>query len=391
MSSLEKEKSFVRLHEHHNNEAAAWRMREMKKLEEEIAKQQQGAAAAAEAAAAEAHTSPETRTHTHTSTASIPTHTPPTTTTAPITVPPTNTNAQRNNATAPPQPRNSLEEAMDALRLPLVDAARVGDIDQVRALIPIQRPQTTTPDDAAATPDQATATTATVTAAQAEQRRALQTIPFFGALHANHRSARNLQSSAPIALYTAAAGGHLDVVRYLVEQACVDANCYSGGPLSHAVHNGHLHIVQYLVEEGGANINRQTTQRQATALMYAAGEGKHDVVRWMLFHGADATMMDVFGDTAAVYAEKAGHESCARLCRLRERGTPLRWTRAMHPAHPPETRKLAETLIMCANRGHVPPKGIHPEDEYTPCPIAAVPLFELDSLVADAVHAYLWG
>ena len=280
---------------------------------------------------------------------------------------------------------------MDALRLPLVDAARVGDIDQVRALIPIQRPQTTTPDDAAATPDQATATTATVTAAQAEQRRALQTIPFFGALHANHRSARNLQSSAPIALYTAAAGGHLDVVRYLVEQACVDANCYSGGPLSHAVHNGHLHIVQYLVEEGGANINRQTTQRQATALMYAAGEGKHDVVRWMLFHGADATMRDVFGDTAAVYAEKAGQESCARLCRLRERGTPLRWTRAMHPAHPPETRKLAETLLMCANRGHVPPKGIHPEDEYTPCPIAAVPLFELDSLVADAVYAYLWG
>ena len=182
--------SFVRLHEHHNNEAAAWRMREMKKLEEEIAKQQQGAAAAA----AEAHTSPETRTHTHTSTASTPTHTPPTTTTAPITVPPTNTNAQRNNATAPPQPRNSLEEAMDALRLPLVDAARVGDIDQVRALIPIQRPQTTTPDDAAATPDQATATTATVTAAQAEQRRALQTIPFFGALHANHRRLRTAEA-----------------------------------------------------------------------------------------------------------------------------------------------------------------------------------------------------
>mmetsp|Transcript_54471 Transcript_54471/g.129837 ORF Transcript_54471/g.129837 Transcript_54471/m.129837 type:complete len:246 (-) Transcript_54471:65-802(-) len=51
----------------------------------------------------------------------------------------------------------------------------------------------------------------------------------------------------------------------------------------------------------------------ATPLMFAADAGDEEVCEWLLAAGADTTLKDDDGDTAAVWAEKRGHHHLAQL------------------------------------------------------------------------------
>ena len=92
-------------------------------------------------------------------------------------------------------------------------------------------------------------------------------------------------------LYIAAAEGHLEVVRLLVESgANKDQGKTDTGstPLHIAAAEGHLEVVRLLVESG-ANKDQSKTDDGATPLFIAAAEGHLEVVRVLVESGANKT------------------------------------------------------------------------------------------------------
>ena len=89
------------------------------------------------------------------------------------------------------------------------------------------------------------------------------------------------------ALSVAADNGHLDIVRFLVEQGAdmekID-NC-GWTPLLASSANGHLELVRYLLEQGA---NRDKESRNGvTSLHWAAGEGHLETAKLLMIYGAD--------------------------------------------------------------------------------------------------------
>jgi ankyrin repeat protein len=64
----------------------------------------------------------------------------------------------------------------------------------------------------------------------------------------------------------------------------------------------------------GAEINEPGTEWK-TALMHAAGNGDWELCSLLLSYGADAAAGDMFGRTAAYWAEDNGHDRTASLLR----------------------------------------------------------------------------
>ena len=155
------------------------------------------------------------------------------------------------------------------------------------------------------------------------------------------------QPSAERKLAEGAFNGNLEIVRQLVsEGVAVDAvDPDKRTPLMWAAFNGHTAVVAHLLEHGaeleakdangrtalmyassgpfagtvellikkGAAVNVQGTLEGFTPLMTAAAEGEAKVVRLLLAHGADPTLKDVDGDTAASFARQKGHTSVVQL------------------------------------------------------------------------------
>ena len=93
--------------------------------------------------------------------------------------------------------------------------------------------------------------------------------------------------SKDTALGRAALVGHLEVVRYLVEQGAdrekTDTNGWT--PLLNASYNGHLEVVRYLLEQGA---NRDKANNfDYTSLHYATGLGHLETVKLLMVYGAD--------------------------------------------------------------------------------------------------------
>jgi ankyrin repeat protein len=83
-------------------------------------------------------------------------------------------------------------------------------------------------------------------------------------------------SGAMGALASAAAKGHLHVVKYLVEEAGADVQ----PALASAAAKGHLHVVEYLVEEAGADVQPAGPKRM-TPLMVADYNYCYNVKRYL--------------------------------------------------------------------------------------------------------------
>jgi ankyrin repeat protein len=108
-----------------------------------------------------------------------------------------------------------------------------------------------------------------------------------------------------IALIDAISENHLDVVKYLIENA--GATIIAGrdengslGCLATAVYFNRFEILRYLIEEADADIHAN----RDIALRFAAAFGNLEMVRYLLAHGAD---VHAYGDFALRLARSNGH------------------------------------------------------------------------------------
>lgn len=117
--------------------------------------------------------------------------------------------------------------------------------------------------------------------------------------------------SSQTALQAAAASGHLDVVKPLVDNG---ADVNTAGPAGTALHAsaeaGHIDVVKLLLDNG-ADIDAGSTTNYGTALRAAASGGYIDVVKTLLDRDADvegaAAPSPFTSGTALQAAVEGGH------------------------------------------------------------------------------------
>ena len=83
-------------------------------------------------------------------------------------------------------------------------------------------------------------------------------------------------------------------------------------PLMFAATFNDPHTVKLLLANG-AMVNVRDRDERFTALMFAAAEGHADVVKLLLEHKADKTLVDVDGDSAADFARQKGHTQAVEI------------------------------------------------------------------------------
>ncbi|XP_043088851.1 transient receptor potential cation channel, subfamily N, member 1 isoform X3 [Puntigrus tetrazona] len=138
-------------------------------------------------------------------------------------------------------------------------------------------------------------------------------------------------------LHLAALSGHENVVRLLLNspgvQADAETNIQGSSPLHLAAQSGHTAVVGLLLSRSGSLLHL-TDKRGCTCLHLAAAHGHVAMVRVLLGQGAEINHTDKSGWTALHYAAKAGClevvsflvESGASLCvECRAAWTPLQY------------------------------------------------------------------
>ena len=104
-------------------------------------------------------------------------------------------------------------------------------------------------------------------------------------------------------LSLAAGKGHNDIVEMLVEAGADPSSEDKGdkSPLMLAAIGGHQHTVNILLDSGAA-IDSLCHHESATALMFAAYHGHENIVNILLDRGANIDKTDIFGNTALWHA-----------------------------------------------------------------------------------------
>ena len=124
------------------------------------------------------------------------------------------------------------------------------------------------------------------------------------------------------ALLWAAGAGHLDAVKYLVEEAGIDPattaqvgrRAYHGRTAAHwAARNGRTDVVAYLIGERGAPVDARTAEG-TTAFAWACWQGHVATARWLVERGNCAFgAVNTFGCNAAMWCVQgraAGLDAC---------------------------------------------------------------------------------
>ena len=123
------------------------------------------------------------------------------------------------------------------------------------------------------------------------------------------------------ALHAAAYSGNPEITRMLIEHGA-DAdpkNSYEGRtPLIWSAASAKPEVIRLLVERG-ASVDARETLAGSTPLICAAAnqDGDPEAVRFLLQHGANASVKDRAGATALDWAERAGNVEVSALLRRR--------------------------------------------------------------------------
>ncbi|XP_034251058.1 ankyrin repeat domain-containing protein 17 isoform X2 [Thrips palmi] len=112
------------------------------------------------------------------------------------------------------------------------------------------------------------------------------------------------------ALTLACCGGFLEVADFLLK-AGADLELGSSTPLMEAAQEGHLELVKYLLDQN-ANVTAQT-QTGDTALTYACENGHTDVADLLLQYGSDLEHESEGGRTPLMKACRAGHQCTVKF------------------------------------------------------------------------------
>ncbi len=130
-------------------------------------------------------------------------------------------------------------------------------------------------------------------------------------------------SIAQTALMIAASLGKDEMVKLLLDRgADVHVGNDSGyTPLRVAAYYGKAKAAELLLERGAAEEINQYDRLNMTPLMWAANGGFPDMARLLLEFGADASLRNLDGETAADVARRKGNENVACLI---EKGVPKR-------------------------------------------------------------------
>lgn len=113
----------------------------------------------------------------------------------------------------------------------------------------------------------------------------------------------------------ACAGGHQDVVRYLLENGAnvEDHNENGHTPLMEAASAGHVALARILLAHG-AGINTHSNEFKESALTLACYKGHLDMVRFLLEAGADQEHKTDEMHTALMEASMDGHVEVYNFC-----------------------------------------------------------------------------
>jgi len=118
-------------------------------------------------------------------------------------------------------------------------------------------------------------------------------------------------------LFLAAQGGHLPVVKFLIEE--MSANPELGlkppkqlTPMFVAAQNGHVPVLKYLCREAGAHIDKPTTTG-ITPIFYAAKEGRCQCIEYLLQRKVDANRQLPDGTSPIFIAAEYGQLEAVRM------------------------------------------------------------------------------
>lgn len=134
-------------------------------------------------------------------------------------------------------------------------------------------------------------------------------IPSNYCLQNGYVPAQEMDKRGASPLIWAAGGGHLSIVRYLVEECGCDPNqpqrgkrSFSGRtPLHWAARNGHLEVVRCLLQEYAVDIEAATIDG-TTAFCWASWQGHVAVMDCLVEQGCDVNTTNSFGCNAVLWA-----------------------------------------------------------------------------------------
>ena len=125
-------------------------------------------------------------------------------------------------------------------------------------------------------------------------------------------NAKNYEGNTP--LFFAAWEGRLDMIKYLISKgADINAkNELDWNALMQACVQGHFKVAKFLVDQG-LSINQIGKEKGATPLILAAWNGSYEVVKLLLYAGADKSIKDKDGKTAKDHAKEQYHDKIVEL------------------------------------------------------------------------------